>query len=367
MIDVTTSLASFQATGTESSELARELHGGRPDISRYVLGRNQHALACIEWTPIDGLVDDFYPENSTWNGHPVVRADSLPSGAIVVNCSMSIRPVSAHERLSGIDGVRVLSYADLVRADPEFPLPDFVATFRSDYVRNEDKWRFLESSLSDQRSLSVLDSLARYRLTGDYRHMAGFSVRFNEQYFDPIVPLSDEEVFVDCGGFDGDTVLEFCSRNPQYRQIYLFEPSPSNFERARVRLQGFENLSLIPMGVSDVRGTLAFDPSAGSASSVSAAGSMTIDVVSIDECISQPVSFIKMDLEGWELQALKGARQHILEDHPKLAISVYHHASDFWRIPEYVLGLRGDYSVYLRHYSEGWSETVMYFIPRATV
>ena len=165
MIDVTTSLASFQATGTESSELAREFLGGRPDISRYVLGRNQHALACIEWTPIDGLVDDFYPENSTWNGHPVVRADSLPSGAIVVNCSMSIRPVSAHERLSGIDGVRVLSYADLVRADPEFPLPDFVATFRSDYVRNEDKWRFLESSLSDQRSLSVLDSLARCRLT----------------------------------------------------------------------------------------------------------------------------------------------------------------------------------------------------------
>ena len=61
---------------------------------------------------------------------------------------------------------------------------------------------------------------------------------------------------------------------------------------------------------------------------------------------------------------MKGARRHILKDHPKLAISVYRHPSDFWRIPEYVLGLREDYSIYLRHYSEGWSETVMYFIPR---
>jgi hypothetical protein len=71
-----------------------------------------------------------------------------------------------------------------------------------------------------------------------------------------------------------------------------------------------------------------------------------------------------MDLEGWELNALRGASRHIREDHPKLAISVYHHPSDFWRIPEYVLGLRGAYDVHLRHYSEGWSETVMYFIPR---
>jgi FkbM family methyltransferase len=364
MIDFRATLAHFEVSGGKSSELAREFLGANPDVSRYVLGRNQHALSCIELARIDGLVDDFYPENSTWNGHPVIRAHSMPRGAIVVNCSMSIRPVSAHRRLAGIDGVRVLSYADLVRADPGFPLPDFVASFRSDYVQNEGKWRFVESFLADKLSLSVLNSLMLYRLTGDYSHMTGFSVRFNEQYFDPVVRLSDEEVFVDCGGFDGDTILEFCSRNPKYKQIYMFEPSPPNFDRARKRLEGFENLSLIPVGVSDVKGVLAFDPGAGSASSVSMAGSMTIDVVSIDEYISRPVSFIKMDLEGWELQALTGARRHILEDHPKLAISVYHHASDFWRIPEYVLGLRDDYNVYLRHYSEGWSETVMYFIPR---
>ena len=46
-----------------------------------------------------------------------------------------------------------------------------------------------------------------------------------------------------------------------------------------------------------------------------------------------------------------------------LAIAVYHDIVDFWRIPEYVLSLRPNYQIYLRHYTEGWSETVMYFVP----
>ena len=91
---------------------------------------------------------------------------------------------------------------------------------------------------------------------------------------------------------------------------------------------------------------------------------MKIAVTTLDERIKEKVTFIKMDLEGWELKALQGAVRHIREDHPKLAIAVYHHPSDFWRIPEFVLSIRDDYDLYLRHYTEGWSETVMYFVPR---
>ena len=71
-----------------------------------------------------------------------------------------------------------------------------------------------------------------------------------------------------------------------------------------------------------------------------------------------------MDLEGWELKALAGAKKHILEDHPKLAIAVYHHPSDFWRVFEFVISLRQDYKIFLRHYTESWTETIMYFVPK---
>jgi hypothetical protein len=123
-------------------------------------------------------------------------------------------------------------------------------------------------------------------------------------------------------------------------------------------------VTLVPLGVSDRAESLCFDDVSGSASAISGTGATRIDVVPIDAHIDTPVSFIKMDLEGWEMRALAGAAQHIRADHPTLAISVYHHPADFWKVHQFVTGLRSDYAIYLRHYSEGWSETVMYFIPR---
>ena len=73
-----------------------------------------------------------------------------------------------------------------------------------------------------------------------------------------------------------------------------------------------------------------------------------------------------MDLEGWELKALAGAQRHIRENHPCLAIAVYHHPAHFWQVFEQIWDVRTDYDVFLRHYTEGRSETIMYFIPRAT-
>ena len=70
-----------------------------------------------------------------------------------------------------------------------------------------------------------------------------------------------------------------------------------------------------------------------------------------------------MDLEGWELKALQGSERHIANDQPILAISVYHSIDDFWRIPQYIMSVNNKYKIYLRHYTEGWSETVMYFLP----
>ncbi|WP_425281358.1 FkbM family methyltransferase [Pectobacterium odoriferum] len=71
-----------------------------------------------------------------------------------------------------------------------------------------------------------------------------------------------------------------------------------------------------------------------------------------------------MDIEGYEINALKGAKETILRFHPKLAICAYHKVDDFFTIPELVLSYRNDYKVYMRHYTEGLLETVYYFIPK---
>lgn len=135
-------------------------------------------------------------------------------------------------------------------------------------------------------------------------------------------------------------------------------------QKAKARLNSFSRIEYLDYAVSNRRETLHFNPDAGSASCVESGGSLAVQAVQLDEVITSSVSFIKMDLEGSEVAALEGAKRLIMEHHPKLAIAAYHCARDFWQIPELVLGYRRDYAVYLRHYTEGWSETIVYFIPK---
>ena len=330
---------------------------------RYILGRNEHAAALLNTIDVDGVIDDFSEPGTVWNGCPVLKGDEVPTRAIVVNCSTSISPVSAARRLASLNIKGVLPYADLCRIYPErFPLPSFVKETREDLEQNVSHWQELANSLADQESRRVLDDVLQFRMTGDYRVMNGHSVRIREQYFEDFLNLTKGEIFVDAGGFDGDTTEEFCKRCPDYGKVLFFEPSIDNLSKARIRLKGLRDIQFLDMGLSDVAGVLSFDPDVGSASAVNESGSHQICVTTLDMQVQEAVSLIKMDLEGWELKALAGSRKHIAEDHPKLAIAVYHHSSDFWKVFDFVMQNRNDYSVYLRHYTEGWSETVMYFI-----
>ena len=309
------------------------------------------------------MVDDYAAAGTTWHGLPLVRGADLDAGAVVIHCATSISPLSAHRMLAQ-RGATIIGYAELCRCYPQLSLPRFVAETRADVAANPERWHDLASALADQTSRTLLDQLLTFRLSGDYTGMEGCSVCFGEQYFDAVVQVGPETVFVDCGGFDGDTSAEFIRRYPRFSRIWLFEPSQRNFASAQRRLGHLASVTLVPLGVSDRAETLCFDDVSGSASTISGAGATRIDVVPIDSYIDTPVSFIKMDLEGWEMRALAGAAQHIRNDHPTLAIAVYHHPADFWKVHRFVTGIRNDYTIYLRHYSEGWSETVMYFIPR---
>lgn len=332
---------------------------------RYLLGRNEHSVDLSKVIDIDGFVDDFSEPGTVWNDKPVMRGGDVPRDAIIVNCSMSISPISAHKRIEKLGVAGCLAYADLCKVLPELvPLPNFVAETRSDIRQNHIKWETMRESLFDDKSRQVLDDVLNFRLTGDYAFMKTYAFRPKDQYFEDFLGLGSKDIFVDAGGFDGDTTEEFCKRYPDYEKVFFFEPSSSNCQKARTRLMGYRSIEFIELGLSDSVGKLWFKPDEGSASSVSESGSCQIDVTTLDQEIEGKVTFIKMDLEGWEIKAIEGSRRHVLEDHPKLAISVYHNSSDFWRICEFVIGLRKDYDVFLRHYSEGWSETVMYFVPR---
>jgi len=335
---------------------------------RYLFGRNEHSEALAKVIDIDGFVDDYAEQGTVWNGKPVVNSRDVPRQAIIVNCVYNSRPVTADKKIKNLGVSGTLAYSDLIKAHPDFiPLPNFVEETRLDIQRNCNKWEKLSSAFFDDESRQVLDDLLKYRLTGNYSFMKSYSYRPKEQYFEDFLGLGSQEFFVDAGGFDGDTTEEFCKRYPEYKKVYLFEPSSDNLEKAKIRLKHYSNIDFIQLGLSDTEEKLWFNAESGSASCISSSGSCQINVTTLDRYINSKVTFIKMDLEGWELKALHGAKQHIIDDKPKLAIAVYHNASDFWRIPDFFHDLIKDYKMFLRHYTESWTETIMYLIPKNTI
>ncbi|MDE3271243.1 FkbM family methyltransferase [Pseudoalteromonas sp. G4] len=335
------------------------------DLDIYAFGINEQSQSLAEAVSLKGYIDDFTSEEEH-NGQPIIKLENLATNKndfIVINCVLNAKPRTAIKRLESVGIKNFFNYSELNKAYKEISLPEFVEQTRSSLLNRGSEWVELYDRLNDNASRKVLKDVLRYRVSGDPSLLSEYDFRPKDQYFEDFMEYS-EEVFVDAGGFTGDTTEEFCLRYPDYKKVYLFEPNPNNLKLAKERLTNFSDIEFIEKGVSDTETVLRFFED-GSASIVSDNGDISIPVVPIDSAIKSEISLIKMDLEGWESHALKGAEKHILEDHPKLAIAVYHHPNDFLDLSKQILNIRDDYDIYLRHYTESWIETIMYFKPKS--
>lgn len=190
-----------------------------------------------------------------------------------------------------------------------------------------------------------------------------------ETYFDSdLFGFGSDEEFVDCGGFDGDSVAAFLERCPNYRSVHALEPDPGNRDRFSRRFGGVSgmrsrNIELLPFAAGDRRETVCFNVT-GTAGSAVGAGSLQVDSAPLDELLSggRP-TLIKMDIEGAEPLALRGSVQIMRELHPRLAICLYHDRRHLWELPLLIQSAQPDYKMYLRRYADECWELVNYAIP----
>lgn len=345
-----------------TKKLVEEFVSAESDGKRYAFGRNQHSESLLLKMNIEAVIDDYAEEGTIWHNLPVIRRIDLPNDAIVVNCVTSISPIIVKNILEK-QQVKFFGIYALPLLFPEkFDDLDFVQETKINYEKNKERWQNVYDNLEDDESKKTFSDILQYRLTGDYNFMSEYKVNLKGQYFEDFLGLQPREIFVDCGGFDGDTSEEFILRCPEYQKIYFFEPSEINLEKAKERLGNNTQIKYIDKGVSDKEEVLSFNFE-GSASGICENGNFQIQTTTIDKFVKEKITFIKMDLEGWEMKALRGAEDHIKNDTPKLAIAVYHKPQDFYEIFEFIKSINSDYKVYLRQYTQGWSETVMFFIP----
>lgn len=186
------------------------------------------------------------------------------------------------------------------------------------------------------------------------------------KYFDEVIKLTDEEIFVDAGATDGTTTMLFAEKTGgKYKKIYLLEPNSYLIPTIEKNTENLDNIEIRSVGLWENRETLNFieDTSNPGGGHLAENGGIEAYVDTLDSILKgEEVTYIKLNVVGSELKALKGAKETILKYKPKLAITVHYKPEDIIEIPAYLKSLVPEYKFYMRHYSNSLAETVVYAV-----
>lgn len=234
------------------------------------------------------------------------------------------------------------------------------------FAEHSEKLQTVYSKLADQSSKDTFAAYINQKISLKYGYLSKVKSSSPSYFEKDIIKLGKNETFVDCGAYDGDTAVEFVHELDahgihSYNSIISFEPDEANYKRLIAR--GLENHNCLKIGVSDRKGSIGFVTN-NTGSTVCENSDYTIELDTIDNILDgKEATFIKMDIEGSELAALKGARETILKYKPTLAICIYHKKSDLYEIPEYIASLVPEYKIYVRAYDDCANEVVLYAVP----
>lgn len=207
----------------------------------------------------------------------------------------------------------------------------------------------------DDYSKDIYIRIINTELDLDNSYLYGLHDAAEEQYFDSqLIKLNDKEVFVDGGAYIGDTMSVFMEKvNHKYKKYIAFEAEENNFIKLKniVKNDNLKNVEIYQKAIWSKKEQLHFSGSATSGK-VDETG-VTVQADSIDNILDGGgCTFIKMDIEGAEEQALIGAKNTIEKYQPTLAICIYHRFKDFFKLPILIKEFNGEYDLHLRHYGQ---------------
>lgn len=207
--------------------------------------------------------------------------------------------------------------------------------------------------MSDAKSKKATESIIADQLFGLPLHVLDVGMGYDTQYFDTdIFPIHDRETVIDIGAADGDSLAKFCQVKPKFERYVAFEPDPISFKALQSRIANGSFAGSVTAEckiLSNEEKELRYHATGHGNSRIDNNGTEVIQSTTLDEyCKYFNPTLIKMDTEGSEYEIILGAEKTIWRCKPKLAISVYHHVEDLFRIPKFIKSIRSDYRFYLR-------------------
>lgn len=322
--------------------------------------------------PLKGIfASDEYVRGHSFLGYRVQKLSEVeetePEGFVIL-LAFAAFAEDLTDKIQGIANRHIL-YA------PDTPVAGETLFTREFLEQNLDSFRKVYGFLADDQSRKVLRDVVAFKLTGEISYLSACQTE-EAEVTESLIPLKHRGgTLVDLGGYDGDTLRQWIRETDGlYDHILTMEPDAKNFKKMQRKLEGWDlsRVTMLNAAAHSKKDTLTFAVRGGRNSALLGTGGLkvkkTLQVPA--ECVDdqtrdQKVTLIKMDVEGNEAEALKGAEKTIVRCHPALMISAYHRSEDLFALPLQIQEISdGQYAMYLRHhpYIPAW-ETNYYCVP----
>jgi len=330
-----------------------------------VFGINVYTDEVISNFDVQYIIDDFV-EMDLYKGISIKKSTDIENSEVIINCAGG--KILTTQKLLKQYSDQVIHYAELQKHYPKnFRDLVFNEKFSEIYSNNKQRYDNTLSILEDSKSKEIYSKLTNFRLTQRIDFLDGFEDLQDQQYFEPFLNKAEGAVFYDIGCYDGKTTDDFINWNVHKASVIFFEPFEQNFYNCQTRFEKNINVKGLKAAVSNSTRTskiVGIDDTA----KIDDDGEIDTFLIKLDDMVPEkliPPTFIKIDIEGGEMDALKGMENTLRTYTPQIAISIYHRPADFFEIPEFILGISNNYKLYLRHYTESIYETVMFFVPQS--
>ena len=336
---------------------------GAGELSWYIL----QYLRCHGVEPVGVCDNNSAKQGKLHLGLPVYRYDDLKEKlGVEYNIVLSVGPQYKTAICSQL--------ADAKENNPIWYLRGYEVCgekINYQYIReHEAEFENAYLSFVDDHSKRVFINVLNAKISGDF--ILYEEIMSQLEYFDEsVVKLTDTEVLLDVGAYKGDDIVEFTKQtNGKYCFIIAFEPDKKTMSilQNTIAQNSIQKVEVHNIGAWNKQTALRFNDGREGSSRVSESvdevfPTTTIEVDTIDNILyGRRVTYISMDIEGAEHNALLGAEQTIKKWKPKMAVCVYHKREDLFDILLLLKSFVPEYKFYLRHYSDNQTETVLYAV-----
>lgn len=230
--------------------------------------------------------------------------------------------------------------------------------FSREYIEEHDEeFDRAYALLSDEKSRESFLDVLNFKVSGKTEYLFKCEKK-KEEIYSEYLHIGSDEIFMDLGAYDGDTIREFLSASGgSFRKIYAVEADPKNYKKLTANIDGIDKIETFNLAAWDKAEVLSFEKKKGRNSKLSSVGKIEIPADSVDNILNgQEITVLKMDIEGSEEMALIGAKETIRRYRPRLYVCAYHRNSDMFALPLKINELCGDYRIHFAHrpYVPAW-------------